>query len=59
MSSFTAYLTGNGWQGFTPLGIEIFHEGGIQRGPMMIQPIPGITPEGYVDPYFLLRIVHA
>jgi hypothetical protein len=53
MTGFTAELTGNGRNGLAPFGIEIFHEGGIQRSPMVIQPIPGITPEGYVDPYFL------
>ena len=59
MTGFTAELTGNGWQGFTPLEVEIFHEGGIQRGPMMIQPVSWITPEEYVYPYFLLRVIHA
>ena len=59
MTGFTAELTGNGQQRLAPFGVEVLHEGGIQASPMTIQPVSGIMPEGYVDPYFLLRVIHA
>lgn len=47
MIDATTNLTGNGWQGFTPFGVEVLHVHGVKLSPLAVQPISGVAPEGW------------